>query len=91
MELYIVTIYGAWASWRRLEQVWVRRVRVGESRRVLVAKGRGERVGAQGREVKVEGGWVGGDEQHRCMGLNSHGVSKVSVKDAAGVKQVEHK
>ena len=31
------------------------------------------------------------DEQHRCMGLNSHGVSKVSVIDAAGVKQVEHK
>ena len=31
------------------------------------------------------------DEQHRCMGLNSHGVSKVSVRDAAGVKQVEHK
>ena len=30
-------------------------------------------------------------EQHRCMGLNSHGVSKVSVIDAAGVKQVEHK
>ena len=29
------------------------------------------------------------DEQHRCMGLNSHGVSKVSVIDAAGVKQVE--
>ena len=28
------------------------------------------------------------DEQHRCMGLNSHGVSKVSVIDAAGVKQV---
>ena len=28
-----------------------------------------------------------GDEQHRCMGLNSHGVSKVI--DAAGVKQVE--
>ena len=23
--------------------------------------------------------------------LNSHGVSKVSVRDAAGVKQVEHK
>ena len=32
-----------------------------------------------------------GDEQHRCMGLNSHGASKVSVIDAAGVKQVEHK
>ena len=31
------------------------------------------------------------DEQHRYMGLNSHGVSKVSVIDAAGVKQVEHK
>ena len=31
------------------------------------------------------------DEQHRCMGLNSHGVSKVSVIDTAGVKQVEHK
>ena len=31
------------------------------------------------------------DEQHRCMGWNSHGVSKVSVIDAAGVKQVEHK
>ena len=31
------------------------------------------------------------DEQHRCMGLNSHGVSKVSVIDAAGVKQVEHR
>ena len=31
------------------------------------------------------------DEQHRCMGLNSHGVSTVSVIDAAGVKQVEHK
>ena len=31
------------------------------------------------------------DEQHRCMGLNSHGVSKLSVIDAAGVKQVEHK
>ena len=31
----------------------------------------------------------GDDEQHRCMGLNSHGVSKVSVIDAAGVKQVE--
>ena len=31
------------------------------------------------------------DEQHRCMGLNSHGFSKVSVIDAAGVKQVEHK
>ena len=31
------------------------------------------------------------DEQHRCMGLNSHGISKVSVIDAAGVKQVEHK
>ena len=31
------------------------------------------------------------DEQHSCMGLNSHGVSKVSVIDAAGVKQVEHK
>ena len=30
------------------------------------------------------------DEQHRCMGRNSHGVSKVSVRDAAGVKQVEH-
>ena len=30
------------------------------------------------------------DEQHRCMGWNSHGVSKVSVWDAAGVKQVEH-
>ena len=29
------------------------------------------------------------DEQHRCMSLNSHGVSKVSVIDAAGVKQVE--
>ena len=29
------------------------------------------------------------DEQHRCMGLNSHGVSKVSVRDAADVKQVE--
>ena len=29
------------------------------------------------------------DEQHRCMGLNSHGVNKVSVIDAAGVKQVE--
>ena len=29
------------------------------------------------------------DEQHRCMGLNSHGVSKVSVIGAAGVKQVE--
>ena len=28
------------------------------------------------------------DEQHRCMGWNSHGVSKVSVIDAAGVKQV---
>ena len=28
------------------------------------------------------------DEQHGCMGLNSHGVSKVSVIDAAGVKQV---
>ena len=26
---------------------------------------------------------------NRCMGLNSHGVSKVSVIDAAGVKQVE--
>ena len=24
------------------------------------------------------------DEQHRCMGLNSHGVSKVSVIDTAG-------
>ena len=31
------------------------------------------------------------DEQHRYMGLNSHGVSKVSVIDTAGVKQVEHK
>ena len=31
------------------------------------------------------------DEQHRCMGLNSRGFSKVSVIDAAGVKQVEHK
>ena len=29
------------------------------------------------------------DEQHRCMGWYSHGVSKVSVWDAAGVKQVE--
>ena len=29
------------------------------------------------------------DEQHRCMGLNSHGVSKVRVIDTAGVKQVE--
>ena len=29
------------------------------------------------------------DEQHRYMGLNSHGVSKVSVIDAAGIKQVE--
>ena len=28
------------------------------------------------------------DEQHRCMGWYSHGISKVSVKDAAGVKQV---
>ena len=28
------------------------------------------------------------DEQHRCMGLNSHGFSKVSMRDAAGVKQV---
>ena len=34
---------------------------------------------------------ISADEQHRCMGLNSHGVSKVSVIDAAGVKQVEHK
>ena len=29
------------------------------------------------------------DEQHGCMGWYSHGVSKVSVRDAAGVKQVE--
>ena len=28
------------------------------------------------------------DEQHRCMGWYSHGISKVSVKNAAGVKQV---
>ena len=28
------------------------------------------------------------DEQHRYMGWYSHGVSKVSVEDAAGVKQV---
>ena len=33
--------------------------------------------------------FVAGDEQHRCMGWNSHGVSKVSVIDTAGVKQVE--
>ena len=30
-----------------------------------------------------------GDEQHRCMGWYSHGVSKVSVRDTAVVKQVE--
>ena len=29
------------------------------------------------------------DEQHRCMGWYSHCVSKVSVRDIAGVKQVE--
>ena len=34
------------------------------------------------------GAGASNDEQHRCMGLNSHGVSKVSVVDAADVKQV---
>ena len=44
------------------------------------------------REVSLSGVGSGlSDEQHRCMGLNSHGVSKVSVIDTAGVKQVEHK
>ena len=42
------------------------------------------------RHISIMNFHSSSDEQHRCMGWNSHGVSKVSVRDAAGVKQVEH-
>ena len=41
--------------------------------------------GTQARNHEMD---LNDDEQHRCMGWYSHCVSKVSVKDTAGVKQV---